>query len=107
MSMSVEAAGPRTAYRTFAAARDRLFALQSSRGWCKGELQTNATRDAKNLSSLDSKIVLAAAVWIHSQRPQNGDWATFCGGPGKTLAFAGTRPQDADGSLERTFLKQG
>jgi squalene-hopene/tetraprenyl-beta-curcumene cyclase len=68
-------------------ARDHLLLQQDSRGWWKGELETNITMDAEDLllrhflGILDPVTTARAAVWIrHNQRP-DGTWGTFFGGP--------------------------
>jgi squalene-hopene/tetraprenyl-beta-curcumene cyclase len=102
-----------------ARARDHLLALQSSQGWWKGELETNATMDAEDLllrhvlGILDRPTATAAADWIRSQQRADGTWATFHGGPGDlsttveayvALRLAGDEPGAPHLALARRFV---
>jgi squalene-hopene/tetraprenyl-beta-curcumene cyclase len=64
-----------------------LFATQDSRGFWKGELETNVTMDAEDLLLREFLGIRTddetkqAAVWIRSQQHADGAWGTFHGGP--------------------------
>jgi squalene-hopene/tetraprenyl-beta-curcumene cyclase len=68
-------------------ARDHLLALQSERGWWKGELETNVTMDAEDLllreflGVRNDDTVRQAAEWIRSRQRSDGTWANFHDGP--------------------------
>src|SRR5271154_4132021 len=77
-----------TAGRALARAVERLRAGQDERGWGKGGLATNGTRDAEDLLLREFLGIRTdqetdeAARWIRSQQRADGTWATFHGGPG-------------------------
>jgi squalene-hopene/tetraprenyl-beta-curcumene cyclase len=60
-----------------------LLALQDSRGWWQGELETNVTMDAEDLllrqflGIRTEAETAAAARWIRSQQRPDGTWANY------------------------------
>ncbi|GAA0448341.1 squalene--hopene cyclase [Streptomyces sp. NPDC046215] len=80
------------AERATARAVEHLLSRQDSRGWWKGDLETNVTMDAEDLllrqflGIQDERITRAAARFIRSQRRPDGTWATFRGGPAELSA---------------------
>jgi squalene-hopene/tetraprenyl-beta-curcumene cyclase len=68
---------------------EHLLALQDSKGWWQGELQTNVTMDAEDmllrefLGLRQAAETERSAAWIRSQQREDGTWANFLGGPGE------------------------
>jgi squalene-hopene/tetraprenyl-beta-curcumene cyclase len=68
---------------------EHLLALQDSKGWWQGELQTNVTMDAEDMLLREFLGIRQAAetersaAWIRSQQREDGTWANFFGGPGE------------------------
>ena len=87
MTAVTDATRTRTASDALGAARERLLALQSPKGWWKAELETNVTMDAEDLmlrhflGMLDPRLAASTAVWIRGNQRSDGTWATFFGGP--------------------------
>jgi len=109
------------AAQALAGAVDHLLGLQDTRGWWKGELETNVTMDAEDLllrhflGIRTEEVTQAAAAWIRSQQRPDATWATFYGGPGDlsttieayvALRLAGDPPDAAHMSKAAEFVRQ-
>jgi squalene-hopene/tetraprenyl-beta-curcumene cyclase len=72
---------------TIRRARDHLLALQDTKGWSKGELETNVSIDAEDLllrhflGILEPGVAEDAARWIRNNQRYDWTWGTFYGGP--------------------------
>ena len=89
-------------------ASERLLSLQDSRGFWRGELQTNVTMDAEDMLLREflgvrrDEETARSAAWIRSQQGPDGTWGNFHGGPGElsttieaywALRLAGDSPE--------------
>ncbi|MGW6457325.1 squalene--hopene cyclase [Streptomyces sp. NPDC055078] len=110
-----------TARRAAERATEYLLSKQDAQGWWKGDLETNVTMDAEDLllrqflGIQDARTTEAAARFIRGEQREDGDWATFYGGPGDlsatieayvALRLAGDRPDDPHMARASAFVRQ-
>ncbi len=86
---STASSQPRSTAQVLTAAVANLRERQDSRGWWKGDLDTNVTMDAEDLLMRGFLGIRSAgeteeaARWIRSQQREDGSWAVYHGGPGE------------------------
>ncbi|CAM5456634.1 Squalene--hopene cyclase OS=Streptomyces tendae OX=1932 GN=shc PE=3 SV=1 [Streptomyces tendae] len=92
ITIPAAAAGvPEAAARATRRATDFLLSQQDAQGWWKGDLETNVTMDAEDLllrqflGIQDAETTRAAALFIRGEQREDGTWATFYGGPRRTV----------------------
>src|SRR5271154_240086 len=99
---------------------EHLLSLQDSRGFWRGELQTNVTMDAEDMLLREflgvrrAEETARSAAWIRSQQRPDGTWANFHGGPGElsttieaycALRLAGDRAADEHMQAAARFIR--
>jgi squalene-hopene/tetraprenyl-beta-curcumene cyclase len=99
---------------------EHLLSLQHSRGWWKGELESNVTMDAEDMLLREFLGIrrpdetARSAAWIRSRQRQDGTWANFHDGPGDlsttieaywALRLAGEDPEEAHMRAAAAFVR--